>query len=205
MKKALEIGGFIAGGVLIVFGVVAIALGAWGGHTVNKNLKNEFITGTPDMTPSGIAPEVDAIKAEQQKIAAAQKQGEDPARAANRLHDGRGTLVLGGRRAGEQRQPCGLLRELHAHPCPRIEQRPHVRADGPVRGEAGRPRAVHGLQRRDERHEVRAGRSERRADPSRMVRGTSGPRRRRCPPPSIWPSPPAASRSSRSSLASLCC
>src|SRR6476646_7922425 len=78
MKKALEIGGFVAGGVLIVFGVVAIALGAWGGHTVNKNLKNEFIVGTPDMTPTGIQPEVDAIKAEQQKIAAAQKQANAP-------------------------------------------------------------------------------------------------------------------------------
>ena len=78
MKKALEIGGFVAGGVLIVFGIVTIVLGVWGGHTVNKNLKNEFITGTPDMTPSGIAPEVAAIQAEQQKIAAAQKQAKIP-------------------------------------------------------------------------------------------------------------------------------
>ena len=78
MTKALEIGGYLAGAVLIVFGVVAIALGVWGGHTVNQNLKNEFITGTPDMTPSGIQPEVDAIKADQQKIAAAQKQAKIP-------------------------------------------------------------------------------------------------------------------------------
>src|SRR5215471_14752775 len=72
MQKALKIGGFVSGGVLIAFGIAAIVLGAWGGHTVNKNLRNEFITGTPDMTPSGIQPEVDAIKGEQQKIAAAQ-------------------------------------------------------------------------------------------------------------------------------------
>ena len=78
MQKALKIGGFVAGAVLIVFGIVAIALGAWGGHTVNKNLKNEFIVGTPDMTPSGIQPEIDAIKAQQQKIAAAQKQANAP-------------------------------------------------------------------------------------------------------------------------------
>src|SRR6476646_11981559 len=78
MKKALEIGGFVAGGVLIVFGVVAIVLGVWGGHTVNKNLENEFITGTPDMTPTAIQPEVDAIRAEQQKIAAAQQQAGIP-------------------------------------------------------------------------------------------------------------------------------
>lgn len=78
MQKALKIGGFVAGAVLIVFGIVAIALGAWGGHTVNKNLKNEFIVGTPDMTPTAIQPEVDAIKAQQQKIAAAQKQANAP-------------------------------------------------------------------------------------------------------------------------------
>jgi hypothetical protein len=72
MQKALEIGGYVAGVVLIVFGAVTIALGVWGGHTVNKNLENEFIVGTPDMTPGGIQPQVDAIEAEQQKIAAAQ-------------------------------------------------------------------------------------------------------------------------------------
>ena len=79
MQKALKIGGFVSGGVLIAFGIAAIVLGAWGGHTVNKNLRNEFITGTPDMTPSGIQPEVDAIKGEQQKIAAAQTKAKIPA------------------------------------------------------------------------------------------------------------------------------
>jgi len=78
MSKALRIGGYVAGGVLAAFGIAAIVLGAWGGHTVTKNLKNEFITGTPDMTPSAIAPEVDAIKAQQQKIAAAQKKANVP-------------------------------------------------------------------------------------------------------------------------------
>jgi hypothetical protein len=53
----------------------------WGSvaRTVNSNLRNEYITGTPDMTPSGIQPEVDAIKGEQQKIAAAQKKAGVPA------------------------------------------------------------------------------------------------------------------------------
>ena len=78
MHKALRIGGYVSGVVLIVFGAVALALGIWGGHTINKNLKNEFIVGTPDMTTSGIQPEVDAIKAEQQKIATAQKQAKIP-------------------------------------------------------------------------------------------------------------------------------
>ena len=78
MHKALRIGGYVSGVVLIVFGAVALALGIWGGHTVNKNLKNEFIVGTPDMTTSGIQPEVDAIKANQQKIAAAQQKANIP-------------------------------------------------------------------------------------------------------------------------------
>jgi hypothetical protein len=59
--------------------VAAIVLSVIGGHTVNTNLRNEYITGTPDMTPTGIQPEVDAITAEQQKIAAAQKKAKVPA------------------------------------------------------------------------------------------------------------------------------
>jgi len=69
MRKALEIGGFVSAAVLIVFGVVAISMGINGRDTVNKNLSNEYIVGTPDMTPS-------AIKAEAQKsgVASAVKQ-----------------------------------------------------------------------------------------------------------------------------------
>jgi hypothetical protein len=57
MKRFLEIGGFIAGAVLIVFGVGVIALGVNGRNTVNSSLKQEQIVGTPDMTPSGIKAE----------------------------------------------------------------------------------------------------------------------------------------------------
>jgi hypothetical protein len=78
MKKALQIGGIAAGVVLIGFGVASIVLAIKGGNTVNSNLSQEFITGTPDMTPSAIQPEVDAIKAEQQKIAAEQKKAQVP-------------------------------------------------------------------------------------------------------------------------------
>ena len=59
MKKALQIGGIAAGLILIGFGIAAIVLGIKGGNTVNSNLSQEFITGTPDMTPSGIEPEVE--------------------------------------------------------------------------------------------------------------------------------------------------
>ena len=78
MKKALQIGGIVAGVVLIGFGIAAIVLGIKGGQTVNDNLSQEFIVGTPDMTPSGIQPEVDAIEAEQQKIGAEQKKAKVP-------------------------------------------------------------------------------------------------------------------------------
>ncbi len=60
MRKFFEFGGLIAAVALIVFGTVAITMGVNGRSTVNKSLKNEFIVGTPDMTPS-------AIKAEAQK------------------------------------------------------------------------------------------------------------------------------------------
>jgi hypothetical protein len=66
MRKALEIGGFIAAAVLIVFGIVAISMGVNGRNTVNKSLTNEYIVGTPDMTPS-------AIKSEAQKAGIASK------------------------------------------------------------------------------------------------------------------------------------
>jgi hypothetical protein len=58
MKKILEIGGFIAGAVLIVFGIAAVVLAVNGNSTVNSGLKAEKITGTPDMTPAAIKQEV---------------------------------------------------------------------------------------------------------------------------------------------------
>ena len=60
MRRALEIGGLVAGAVLIVFGIVAIVMGVNGRSTVNTELKQEQVVGTPDMTPAG-------IKAEAQK------------------------------------------------------------------------------------------------------------------------------------------
>lgn len=55
MRKALEIGGFVAALVLIAFGIGAIVIGASGRDTVTESLEQERITGTPDMTPSEIA------------------------------------------------------------------------------------------------------------------------------------------------------
>ncbi len=57
MRKALEIGGFVAAAVLIAFGVAAIVMGVNGRSTVNSSVKNEAIVGTADMTPAGISAE----------------------------------------------------------------------------------------------------------------------------------------------------
>lgn len=57
VKRILEIGGVVAGIVLIAFGVAAIVLGVNGKNTVGNELKLQQITGTPDMTPKGIAAE----------------------------------------------------------------------------------------------------------------------------------------------------
>ena len=55
MRRWLQYGGFAAGIVLIVFGVVAIAMGVNGRSTVRDNLAQEKIVGSPDMTPALIA------------------------------------------------------------------------------------------------------------------------------------------------------
>jgi F0F1-type ATP synthase membrane subunit c/vacuolar-type H+-ATPase subunit K len=57
MRKALEIGGLVAAAVLIAFGVAAIVMGASGRSTVQDNLTEQRITGTPDMTPTAIKSE----------------------------------------------------------------------------------------------------------------------------------------------------
>jgi len=60
MRKLFEIGGFVAAAVLIAFGIAAIVMGFNGRNTVSSSLKQEYIVGTPDMTPA-------AIKAEAKK------------------------------------------------------------------------------------------------------------------------------------------
>ncbi len=60
MRKALEIGGYVAAVVLIAFGAAAIYMGANGRSTVSDSIKSEQIVGSADMTPSTIAAEVKA-------------------------------------------------------------------------------------------------------------------------------------------------
>ena len=57
MRKVFEIGGFVAAAVLIAFGITAIVMGVNGRNTVRDSLKQEYIVGTPDMTPGLIKAE----------------------------------------------------------------------------------------------------------------------------------------------------
>jgi F0F1-type ATP synthase membrane subunit c/vacuolar-type H+-ATPase subunit K len=76
MRKFFEIGGIVAAVVLIAFGVAAIVMGVDGRSTVNSSLKQEQITGSPDMTPQAIAGEVAAAqKAQSQLVAKLQAAG----------------------------------------------------------------------------------------------------------------------------------
>ena len=57
MKRFFEMGGVIAGLLLVVFAIGAIAIGVAGRHEVRQNVAREAIVGSPDMTPSAIKSE----------------------------------------------------------------------------------------------------------------------------------------------------
>ena len=56
-RRVLQIGGLVSGAVLIAFGIVVIVLAIDGRNTVHDELKQQQITGTPDMTPAAIKAE----------------------------------------------------------------------------------------------------------------------------------------------------
>ena len=78
IRRVLEIGGLVAGVVLVAFGITAIVMGASGRSTVQSNLKQEYIFGSDDMTPQGIVPGVKEVLASQKKTAAAQAKAGIP-------------------------------------------------------------------------------------------------------------------------------
>jgi F0F1-type ATP synthase membrane subunit c/vacuolar-type H+-ATPase subunit K len=57
MRKFFEFGGVVAAVVLVAFGITAIVMGVNGRDTVSHSLKQEYIVGSPDMTPAGIRAE----------------------------------------------------------------------------------------------------------------------------------------------------
>lgn len=89
MRKLFELGGILAAVVLIVFGAVAIAMGVNGRHTVNTSLANEYIVGTPDMTPAAIKAE-----AKQSGIAAAVKSWPTQSVANQKIDTGAKARVM---------------------------------------------------------------------------------------------------------------
>ncbi len=57
MKKFFEMGGVIAGALLVLFGIGAIVIGFTGRGEVRDNIKREAIVGSADMKPSAIKSE----------------------------------------------------------------------------------------------------------------------------------------------------
>jgi hypothetical protein len=57
MKRFFEMGGVIAGTLLVVFAIGAIAIGVAGRHEVRQDIAREAIVGSPDMTPAAIKSE----------------------------------------------------------------------------------------------------------------------------------------------------
>ena len=66
MKRAklFRLGGYAAGVILIAFGIGTIAIGFVGKSTVEDELSQEKIVGSPDMSPEGIAPGIEEAKLE---------------------------------------------------------------------------------------------------------------------------------------------
>ena len=57
MRRIFELGGVIAAAVLIALGIATVVMSFNGHNTVGDSLKQEYIVGTSDMTPSAIAAE----------------------------------------------------------------------------------------------------------------------------------------------------
>ena len=54
-RRVLEIGGIVAGVLMILFGIGALVMSANAHNTVGNELKAEQIVGSPDMNPTAIA------------------------------------------------------------------------------------------------------------------------------------------------------
>lgn len=54
MRRIFELGGVIAAAVLIALGITTVVMSFNGHNTVGNSLKQEYIVGSPDMTPSAI-------------------------------------------------------------------------------------------------------------------------------------------------------
>ena len=62
MRRIFELGGVIAAAVLIALGITTVVMSFNGHNTVGNSLSQEYIVGTPDMTPSAIKAEAAQAK-----------------------------------------------------------------------------------------------------------------------------------------------
>jgi hypothetical protein len=107
-RRLWEIGGFISGAILIVFGAVALYLGINGYQTVGDELSKEYIVGGSDMAPTEI-----------------QKAASEAGLPAS--------ITLPTCNVVDESIDTGteaLLRAIHARPRARGDGRPELRADG---------------------------------------------------------------------------
>ena len=58
--RVFKWGGVVSGGVLVAFGIAVIVLALLGRNTLNNELEQQRIIGTPDMSPSGITAGIEA-------------------------------------------------------------------------------------------------------------------------------------------------
>ena len=126
------IGGVVAGAVMIAFGIVVIVLALNGHNTVQDELKNQQITGTPDMTPTAIKAEADKAGLKDVDLPTCSVAGE--------------AIDNGSKRP--------LLRAVHERPRARSDGRVRILADGAVPGEAEHAEVGTGAGRRHEQHRL---------------------------------------------------
>ena len=108
-RRILEIGGIIAGTLMIAFGIGALVMSINARNTVKDEVTAEQIVGSADMNPTDI------------KVAMTEAGLKDvSAPTCNR------------RSAGRERQRRPLLRAVHAHPRARVIGRADLLPDGSV-------------------------------------------------------------------------
>ncbi len=124
-KRILEIGGLIAGVILVAFGIGALVMSVNARSTVSDELKAEAIVGSPDMNPTEI----------------------EAARGGRTSDEHRATDLRRRRPVDRDRRRRTLLRQVHAHPRARVVRRADLRADGTLRAGV-RPDRPEGHERR---------------------------------------------------------
>jgi len=59
-ERILRWGGVVSGGLLVAFGIAVVVMALLGRGIVNDELEQQKIVGTPDMSPAGIQPGIEA-------------------------------------------------------------------------------------------------------------------------------------------------